>query len=431
MRRDCLFICKWRNFVALFIVIMMCAVSIHVMANNSVKAEETVDEPVREGTVSELQKLEEKLTVENEASERAGLQEAVKEQAAGKKSSVSLQEAYRVKLLKNFWLTEYLEGGDLADHVSGKVQWKVPYQRDNGENGIMTFALQGDRYVRMGESSGEKQEQIPAPKKEVARIIAKAGITSEDIVKAEYYYSQMYSLVLIDIKTKDGEFVIPYTEFSEKMKSIDQRQQITNGEVYKISDFMKEMNQIFDEKYLQDHPEEVIGMNYRRDTMAKKKWVIAGIFGIIVLFFVTNTLTTRGYCYTVSYPGGEMIFMKNGKCYVGLPGSENRSKLTGRSYDGRPTNLSDTDEVEDTYSAFLGTFVSVDKGRWIGVHCINCYFLIQCSGYDKPDNKKFDFYQYILGKPYFVFKNNGEKDDYPQEFLEKSKESNLGLPVQK
>lgn len=431
MRRDCLFICKWRNFVALFIVIMMCAVSIHVMANNSVKAEGTVDEPVGEETVSELQKLEGKLTVKNEASERAGLQEAVKEQAAGKKNSVSLQEAYRVNLLENFWLTEYLEGGDLADHVSGKVQWKVPYQRDNGEAGIMTFALQGDRYVRLGESSGEKQEQIPAPKKEAARIIAKAGITSEDIVKAEYYYSQMYSLVLIDIKTKDGEFVIPYAEFSEKMKSIDQRQQITNGEVYKISDFMKEMNQIFDEEYLQDHPQEVIGMNYRRDTMAKKKWVIVGIFGVVVLFFVVNILTMKGYCYTVSYPGGEMIFMKNGKCYVGLPGSENRSKLTGRSYDGRPTSLSDTDEVEDTYSAFLGTFVSVDKGRWIGVHCINRYFLIQCSGYDKPDNKKFDFYQYILGKPYFVFKNNGEKDDYPQEFLEKSKESNLGLPVQK
>ncbi len=415
----------------MFIVIVMCAASIHVMANNRVKAEETVDEPVREETVSELQKLEERLTAENEASERNGLQEAVKEQAAGKKNSVSLQEAYRVQLLKNFWLTGYLEGGELADHVSGKVQWKVPYQQDNGETGIMTFALQGDSYVRLGESSGEKQEQIPAPKKEAARVIAKAGITSEDIAKAEYYYSQMYSLVLIDIKTKDGEFVIPYAEFPEKMKSIDQRQQITNGEVYKISDFMKEMNQIFDEEYLQDHPQEVTGMYYRRDTMAKKKWVIVGIFGVVVLFFVVNILTMKGYCYTVSYPGGEMIFLKNGKCYVGLPGSEKRSKLTGRSYDGRPTSLSDADEVEDTYSAFLGTFVSVDKGRWIGVHCINRYFLIQCSGYDKPDNKKFGFYQYIFGKPYFVFKNNGEKDDYPQEFIEKSKESNLGVPVQK
>ena len=431
MKRDCLFICKRRTFAALFIVIVMCAASIHVMANNSVKAEEPVDEPVREETVRELQKLEGKLTVKNEAAERAGLQEAVEEQAAGKKNSVSLQEAYRVKLLKNFWLTGYLEGGELADHVSGKIQWKVPYQQHNGEAGIMTFALREHAYVRLGESSGEKQEQIPAPKKEIARIIAKAGITSEDIDKAEYYYSQMYSLVLIDIKTQDREFVIPYAEFPEKMKPADQGEQILNGQIYEISDFMNEMNQIFDEKYLQDHPEEVTGMYYRRDTMAKKKWVIVGIFGVIVLFFVVNTMTMKGYCYTVSYPGGEMIFLKNGKCYVGLPGSEKRSKLTGRSYDGRPTSLSDADEVEDTYSTFLGTIVSVDKGRWIGVHCINRYFLIQCSGYDKPDNKKFDFYQYILGKPYFVFKNNGEKDDYPQEFIEKSKESNLGLPVQK
>ena len=79
MNRNCLFICKRRNFVALFIVIVMCAASIHVMANNSVKAEGTVDEPVGEETVSELQKLEGKLTAENEASERNGLQEAVKE----------------------------------------------------------------------------------------------------------------------------------------------------------------------------------------------------------------------------------------------------------------------------------------------------------------------------------------------------------------
>lgn len=90
MRRDCLFICKRRNFAALFIVIVMCAASIHGMANNSVKAEETVDEPVREETVRELQKLEGKLTVKNEVAERAGLQEAVEEQAAGKKSSISL-----------------------------------------------------------------------------------------------------------------------------------------------------------------------------------------------------------------------------------------------------------------------------------------------------------------------------------------------------
>ena len=42
MNRNCLFICKRRNFVALFIVIVMCAASIHVMANNSVKAEGTI-----------------------------------------------------------------------------------------------------------------------------------------------------------------------------------------------------------------------------------------------------------------------------------------------------------------------------------------------------------------------------------------------------
>lgn len=284
MNRNCLFICKRRNFAALFIVIVMCATSIHGMANSSVKAEETVDEPVGEETVSELQKLEGKLTVKSEAAERAGLQEAVEEQAAGKKKSVSLQEAYRVQLLKNFWLTGYLEGGELADHVSGKIQWKVPYQQHNGEAGIMTFALREHAYVWLGESSGEKQEQIPAPKKEAARIIAKAGITSEDIAKAEYYYSQMYSLVLIDIKTKDGEFVIPYAEFPEKMKSIDQRQQITNGEVYKISDFMKEMNQIFDEEYLQDHPEEVTGMYYRRDTTLKWIFIICGV----VLFAIVG-----------------------------------------------------------------------------------------------------------------------------------------------
>ena len=373
MNRNCLFVCKRRPLVTLLIVI--CIAGLTVTAGKSSKAKENADALSGTENLGELQKLEEKLTAENEASERSGLQEAVKEQADGNRSSDPLKEAYRVKLLKNFWLTEYLKGGDLADHVSGKVQWKVPYQQDSGGKGIMTFALREHAYVRLGESSGEKQEQMPVPKKKVAQIIVKAGITSEDIVKAEYYYSQMYSLVLIDIKTKDGEFVIPYAEFPEKMKSTDQREQITNGEVYKISDFMKEMNQIFDEEYLQDHPQEVVGMNYRRDMMAKKKWIIAGIFGIVVLFFVANTLTMKGFCYT--------------------------------------------DEVEDTYFAFLGTFVSVDKGRWIGVHCINRYFLIQCSGYDKPEKKNLDHYQYILGKPYFIFKNNGNKDDYPQEFIEK------------
>lgn len=160
----------------------------------------------------------------------------------------------------------------------------------------------------------------------------------------------------------------------------------------------------------------------------KRKIILLVTLGMILLFLLINVMTIKGYCYTLSYPGGEMVFMKDGKCYVGLPGSESRSKLTGRSYDGRPASLLDTDEVEDTYSALLGTFVSVDKGRWIGVHCINRYFLIQCSGYDKRDKKKFDFYHYIFGKPYFIFKNNGKTDDYPKSFIKRSMDSLLVQP---
>ena len=156
-----------------------------------------------------------------------------------------------------------------------------------------------------------------------------------------------------------------------------------------------------------------------------KKWqkILIGVIVVCVALIAANGLTMKGFCYTLSYPGGEMIFMEKGHCYVGLPGSKKSEELSGVSYTGRPQKLSDTKDVSDTYKTVLWTFVSVDQGRWVGVHFLNRSFLVQTSGFTKAEKKSLDHYKYVAGKPYFVFKNNGSSWDYPEEYQEKAKEN--------
>ena len=116
-----------------------------------------------------------------------------------------------------------------------------------------------------------------------------------------------------------------------------------------------------------------------------KKWqkILIGVIVVCVALIAANGLTMKGFCYTLSYPGGEMIFMEKGHCYVGLPGSKKSEELSGVSYTGRPQKLSDTKDVSDTYKTVLWTFVSVDQGRWVGVHFLNRSFLVQTSGFTR------------------------------------------------
>ena len=62
-----------------------------------------------------------------------------------------------------------------------------------------------------------------------------------------------------------------------------------------------------------------------------KKWqkILIGVIVVCVALIAANGLTMKGFCYTLSYPGGEMIFMEKGHCYVGLPGSKKSEELSG------------------------------------------------------------------------------------------------------
>ena len=43
-----------------------------------------------------------------------------------------------------------------------------------------------------------------------------------------------------------------------------------------------------------------------------KKWqkILIGVIVVCVALIAANGLTMKGFCYTLSYPGGEMIFME-------------------------------------------------------------------------------------------------------------------------
>ncbi len=282
------------------IIIIICLFCILDQKNGAAKEKINLDD---------VNKIENKIMQENESSERNKIEKEInnhnRNNSDTKQSKMILFEndkennvydikkAYCVKLLKDFWLTSYFEGEKLDNNISQDIQWKVPYQRSNGENGLATFAKENENYVWLGESLGEQQEQIPPSNEIIAQIVVKEGIKPENILKIELLYSQMYKLTLVNIKTKEKGYIIPYAEFPESLQSTDQKYQIINGEIYEIQDFMKEMNKIFDEQYLQLHPDQSSGLHYRQNNV---RWISLTIEIIMIIFigsFICRRLRVR------------------------------------------------------------------------------------------------------------------------------------------
>ncbi len=159
--------------------------------------------------------------------------------------------------------------------------------------------------------------------------------------------------------------------------------------------------------------------------MKAKHIILLSIAVLFLVLIVANCITMKGFYYTLNYPGGEMIFLKDSHCYAGLPGGNMFTETTAQNYIKMPETMSDVEACKDNYMSVLCTFISVDDGRWIGIHGINRIFLIQVRDFEKPEREELDRYSYIGDKPYFVFKWNGKNGDYPEAFYEKSMESNL------
>lgn len=249
---------------------------------------------------SSPKQYEELLTNTKDSSERKEVKQSLKEHVRNAEnntedsqnlmtSEVSVEEedynfakSYRVQLVNNFFITDYWKNGNISDCISDTIQWKVPYERKNGDCGIATFAEQDGSFTWIGESQGSTCEEIPQSEKVIAKKIEDDDSLTENINTVQYIYSQMYHLAIIYITTDSKEYMIPYAEFPSQLQSTDGHHTIENGKIYELDNFMKEMNEIFDESRFKENPNESMGLPYRQ--ASKVSFFVLGICMLSVLF---------------------------------------------------------------------------------------------------------------------------------------------------
>lgn len=276
-----------------FYIIIVFLVAIYASSSNCVYA---VDTDHSQSSQKQSEKL---LTNTKDSSEQKEVKKSLKEyvrnaenntedsenlmssEASVEEEDYNFAKSYRVQLMNNFFITDYWETGNITDCISDTVQWKVPYVRKNGDCGIATFAEQDDSFAWIGESQGSIREEIPQSEKVIAKKIENDNSLTEDINTVQYIYSQMYQLVIIYITTDSQEYMIPYAEFPSQLESTDGQHTIVNGKIYELHNFMKEMNEIFDESYLKEHPDESMGLPYRQTS--KVSFSVLGICIVSVL----------------------------------------------------------------------------------------------------------------------------------------------------
>lgn len=138
----------------------------------------------------------------------------------------------------------------------------------------------------------------------------------------------------------------------------------------------------------------------------KKRYYV--IFGLLILFFVYNTVSLRGFYYTKNSDYGFFGFMD---WWIGYTNSASRSVPrdgVGGDAPRTPRNIHDTDNgAYEWYGSIYGTIVFM-KWKWVGIHIGDYAILI-----DTSVPKSVYVGDHILGHPYYILEKYDPVDNYP------------------
>lgn len=196
----------------------------------------------------------------------------------------NMAKAYQVNQLDALLLTAYREKGSFEACITNEVRWKVPYSMENGQCGIATFGKENGSFVWFGESIGDKMEEIPENDDVIAANVQKV-ISNDIITKIQYTYSELYNMVLVYVKTKKEEYVVPYSENPNAIQSGNNKERIVNGKIYKVAEFIKLMEKIFDEAGMIENGDLSEGLPYRESVLLKTKTLVTIVcIGFIIVW---------------------------------------------------------------------------------------------------------------------------------------------------
>lgn len=150
----------------------------------------------------------------------------------------SIKKAYTDILTKEMMIKSYSEWKNFESMKTDEIEWIIPIENEAGKKGYAVLVPEGYDFVL---SEVVLDEDSPRLEIDVDEVVAIAkGNSDGGITDCGVYYSKLYETSLVYWNDAQGLYVVPYSNISNKCK-------IKNGDLYKLSDYMTQMNKVFDE----------------------------------------------------------------------------------------------------------------------------------------------------------------------------------------
>lgn len=179
--------------------------------------------------------------------------------------SYDMENCYVANILEYEVLTGYNQGKSLSE-TARNDQWAVvvPYITIKDEQAILDLVLEENGDVRFsGGSIGEEENSSDYFSPQTLESIVNSEI-DEKVVDAEYYYSSLYSMTLVQLSTEENVYIIPHF-----INRFDNYGRLESDTVYTEAEFFEIMNETFDESLLQPS-DEIIGSGMPNRTDANE-----------------------------------------------------------------------------------------------------------------------------------------------------------------
>lgn len=161
-----------------------------------------------------------------------------KENRNKKIAKYSIKKAYTEILTKEMLIKSYSEWKNFESMKTDQIQWIIPVENEAGDKGYAILVPQGYEFELKDVILDEDSARLELDVDEVAAIVK--GNSDGKVTDCGVYYSELYETSLVFWNDASGLFVVPYSDIANKCK-------IKNGDIYSLSDYMTQMNKVFDE----------------------------------------------------------------------------------------------------------------------------------------------------------------------------------------
>ena len=150
----------------------------------------------------------------------------------------SIKKAYTNVLTKEMMIKSYSEWKNFESMKTDQMEWVIPIENEAGKKGYAILVPEGYDYQLSEVVIDEDSARLDIDVDEVTAIVK--GNTDGGVTDCGVYYSKLYKTALVYWNDYSGLYVVPYSDISGKCK-------IKNGDIYTLSDYMTQMNKVFDE----------------------------------------------------------------------------------------------------------------------------------------------------------------------------------------